>query len=80
MTDTPMTAGWEPSEEMMDAARSTYWSGVHNDTPDIRAALKAVRPLIIAEAKPEIEAAAIKAERKRILDGLPSVFNAAPKP
>ena len=68
MTDTPMTAGWEPSEEMKRAAHDAMWKvgGLWY----MENTIKAVRPLIIAEARPQIEAAErerMKAEMGRLL-------------
>ena len=55
MTDTP---NWKPSDEMM-AACDIAW----RETGDVRASIiKRIRPLIIADEKPKIEAA----ERERI--------------
>jgi len=58
MTDTP---DWEPSEAMIEATwiRGYLDMRTHPGTVEI---IIAVRPLIIAEAKPQIEAA----ERERI--------------
>lgn len=53
-----MTAdNWEPSEKIREIAFKAYWTW--DNWSDV---IKAVRPLIIAEAKPGIEAA----ERERV--------------
>lgn len=66
MTDTP---DWKPSEEMETAARYAWFPpnrgqpAIRNVDRIVEAALVAVRPIILAEERPKIEAA----ERERVL-------------